>query len=112
MNSIVVVHESQAGFDAWLEKINTPPDKPIEWGEQLYSRKGCKQCHTIDGSARAGGGPSFLSTWGNTHTLEGGEKVLGDENYILQSLREPQSQIRQGYRGITMPALPKIVDEG
>ncbi|MGI9455484.1 MAG: c-type cytochrome, partial [Aeoliella sp.] len=104
MNSIVVVHKSQAEFDAWLPTLLVRPDgeTPAEYGAYLYKKKGCHQCHSTDGTARSGGGPSFKDTYGNTHKLDGGGTVVGNENYILESIRKPQAKIRQGYKGITM----------
>ncbi len=106
MNSIVRVHESQAAFDLQLKKLNVPPAYPPDWGRELWERKGCKQCHSIDGSERPGGGPSWDDLWGTERQIMNASPVIADENYIKESIRMPQAKIRTGYQGINMSAYP------
>ncbi|MCA9730448.1 MAG: cytochrome c, partial [Candidatus Eisenbacteria bacterium] len=67
-------------------------------GEKLYNQRGCVQCHSVDGSARVG--PSFLGLWGKTRTFQDGSSRVADENYVRQSVLEPQSQIVKGFEGV------------
>ncbi len=82
-------------------------------GEKLYSEQGCNSCHSIDGTPRVGGGPSFLYTWrdaesGATEFNDGStlKDWLGSnytaEDYIRESIIEPNARIVAGYRSGAM----------
>ena len=97
------IHETEAEFDAWLkkerEKIFLMP--PLELGKLLYEQRGCVACHSLDGSRRVG--PSFKETWGNSHEFGDGSSAMGDREYVINSIINPQGQIRAGYQGV-MPS--------
>jgi cytochrome c oxidase subunit 2 len=109
MNAKVVVHESKAAFDKWLEEFSTIFQNadgeavPLEEvGEVLYTRKGCIQCHSLDGTAKVG--PSFKTTadqWGSDQAMAAGSATI-DENYVRESILNPNAKIRAGYK----PAMP------
>jgi cytochrome c oxidase subunit 2 len=98
----VIVHETQADFQAWLEKgdMDVPP---VELGKLLYEKRGCVQCHSLDGSAKSGGGPSWKDLYGTNRTLADGRTRLADENYISDSILDPAKDIAVGGTG-TMPS--------
>jgi cytochrome c oxidase subunit 2 len=94
-----VVHEA-GGYDKWLEGIGEILKKeaskdPAAYGEKLYNKQGCKTCHTVDGSTLVG--PTWKGLWGATRTLADGTSVEADENYILQSINDPTSQVVEGF---------------
>lgn len=95
----VVVHPS-GEFDTWLENAANFMDKmtPEEAGKTLYTRRGCVQCHSVDGSAKTG--PSFLDAYGSLQAMADGTQVEIDENYIRESILEPQAKIRAGYKPV------------
>lgn len=88
---------SQSEFDEWLESAGVPDDMPLpELGKRLYTQQGCQACHTLDGSESIG--PSFQGLYGTTgHEMSDGSTVTVDENYIRESILEPQAQIVEGY---------------
>jgi len=99
MLTSVVVQERPA-FEKWLadegnfiEKL--PPEKLWEGGQKLYNQRGCKQCHSIDGSGSIG--PTFRGVWGHTVALSDGSKVTVDENYVRESIVNPQGQVVAGF---------------
>jgi len=97
----VVAHEP-ADFQKWLKDaeaiIDTLP--PAELGEKMYNQNGCAGCHSLDGSPKTG--PSFKGVFGKTEALSDGTSVTVDENYIRNSILEPQAQLVQGFP----PAMP------
>lgn len=99
MLTATVVHPA-GEFEPWLEQaadwISTMP--PAEAGARLYAQRGCEQCHSTDGTARIG--PSFAGLWGHSVTFQDGSTRVVDENYVRQSILEPQSQIVAGYEGV------------
>lgn len=107
MNSYVEVHESQAAFEKALEEVNTPPVFLPEWGEKVWSKKGCSTCHSVDGTTKPGGGPSWKDLWGKEEVMADGSTVKVDHNYILESIRKPQAKIVGGYQGVNMTAYPE-----
>jgi cytochrome c oxidase subunit 2 len=102
MLSKVHVHEP-AKFRAWLEEASDFLARmpPAEAGALLYTMRGCKQCHSIDGSV--GTGPSFAGLWGSSHALAGGGTVTVDENHIRQSILQPQALVTAGFEPV-MPS--------
>ena len=101
MLSQAVVHEP-GGFEAFLEKAQDLEKQmpPVELGEQLYSKQGCATCHSTDGSVRIG--PSWKGIFGATHAMADGTSVVVDENYLRESILEPQARVRQGFA----PSMP------
>jgi cytochrome c oxidase subunit 2 len=92
----VVIHE-EGGFEAWMKKAEEADDRrpPLERGEKAFNTYGCSGCHTTDGTIKTG--PSFKGLFGKTETMTDGSSVTVDENYIRQSLLEPQAKIVQGF---------------
>ncbi|MBN1910306.1 MAG: cytochrome c oxidase subunit II [Pirellulales bacterium] len=102
MITAVVVH-SPGEFAEWLKGANDYLENlsPAEAGKLLYTKRGCVQCHTIDGSANPNTpAPSFKGIYGETHDLVGGATVVVDDNYIRESILEPGKKVRAGYRPI------------
>lgn len=110
MSSVVVVHPP-GGFEKYLEKAEEALLKlpPAELGEYLYNQRGCKQCHSVDGAK--GTGPSFKGIWGKPAPLADGTEVMVDENYIRQSILEPQSQVHAGYNPVMPTYKGKLKDK-
>lgn len=97
----VVVHPRQE-FEQWLQEAGVPEDMPLpELGARLYREKACFSCHSIDGSR--GVGPTFKGLYGNERELEGGSRVIADENYLRESILQPGAKIVRGYPNV-MPA--------
>jgi cytochrome c oxidase subunit 2 len=92
----VVVHPP-GEFETWLADASNFVDKmpPAEAGQRLYEIRGCKQCHSIDGTS--GIGPTFKGLFGAKHAMTDGSMVLADENYIRESIMEPQAKITAGF---------------
>jgi mono/diheme cytochrome c family protein len=64
-------------------------------GQKLYASLGCQGCHTTDGSKSTG--PSFKGLFGRTTKLTNGQPVAANMAYLLDSIRDPDKQIVQGY---------------
>jgi len=96
MMSTVHVHE-RGEFESWLAEASDFLSRmpPAEAGAMLYNQRGCKQCHSVDGSA--GVAPTFLGLFGSEEVLATGERVLVDENYVRESIYEPQAKVTAGF---------------
>lgn len=110
MLSKVVVHPP-GGFERWLEEASntlaTLP--PAEAGERLYRTRGCIQCHSMDGGA--GIGPTFRGGFGKQRAMRGGGVVMADENYIRESILEPQAQVVAGFEPVMPTFKGRLKDE-
>jgi cytochrome c oxidase subunit 2 len=109
MLSWTVVHEP-GGFETWLEKASNFLDtlSPAQAGERLYQVRGCKQCHSVDGTG--GIGPTFLHLWGERQPMQDGSMVTVDENYIRESILEPMARIVAGFEPVMPTYRGKLSD--
>ncbi len=81
---------------------------PAELGAKIYKEKGCNACHSLDGSKIVG--PSFKGIFGHSVELQDGSTVDVDENYIRQSILEPQAQVVKGFAPV-MPSFKGILSD-
>ena len=113
MRAKVVVLSPEA-YDIWDKGVKVDEGAgvaslpPAELGEKIYKEKGCNACHSIDGSKIVG--PSFKGIFGHQVELQDGSKVDVDENYIRQSIIEPQSQMVKGFPPV-MPSFKGILSD-
>ncbi len=95
---------SEAEYEAWLAEAAKPPTHPVAHGYWLYSRRGCKSCHSVEPDKRIVG-PSFAKSYGETVKTATGESVVFDENYVRESILYPQAKAREGYQNASqMPS--------
>jgi cytochrome c oxidase subunit II len=81
---------------------------PEELGKELYTNKGCNACHSVDGNA--GVGPTFKGLFGRKENMQDGSNIVVDENYLIESIYEPQAKIVQGFAPV-MPSFKGILKE-
>jgi len=80
--------------DAYAAFIRRGPD-PIEAGRKVYQANGCAACHAQ--SNEGGIGPGLGGIWGKDEKLSPSGTVKVDENYIRESLLDPNAKIVAGY---------------
>lgn len=87
------VHKSDAERKAKTEWL---PDQHKAWenGERLF-RMNCAGCHNVNGTASTG--PALNLIWGEKEKLVDGSEVLVDENYVAESIRNPNVKVVAGY---------------
>ena len=76
-------------------------------GENLFRKLGCISCHAANDTGR---GPSLAGLLGKAVRLQSGATVTADENYIRESILEPQAKIVAGYPSI-MPTFKGLISE-
>jgi cytochrome c oxidase subunit 2 len=100
---IVVV--SQSDFGTWvtdqLEAAALAAQTPESRGEALVGQNGCTACHSIDGSP--GIAPTWFGLFGEEVELADGTTLTADEEYVRESILEPQAKIVAGYETVIMP---------
>jgi len=96
MNAKVKV-VSQEEYKKALDKAIQEPEDPLARGQLLYKRQGCSTCHNAGAEGASGPGPSYNGSWGKPVQLESGAEVAFDENYVRESILNPQAKARKGY---------------
>ncbi|MBD3223161.1 MAG: cytochrome c oxidase subunit II [Caldithrix sp.] len=108
IGTVKVVSERE--YDEWLENnaISGEGLSLVELGEKLYTSKACNTCHSIDGTPNTG--PTFQGIFGRQEKLQDGTDITADENYIRESILNPQAKIVSGYQPV-MPTYQNILKD-
>lgn len=105
----VVVMEP-AHYEQWLKTGSVTAavsnETPEVAGARLFQEQRCNTCHMTDGLMA----PLLAGVFGSQVTLQGGESVLADENYLRESIVTPQAKIVNGYQP-NMPTFQGQVSE-
>jgi len=100
------IWEKGIGIDEGTAVASSLP--PAEQGGELFNKRGCNACHSIDGSVLVG--PSFKGLFGKDEKLTNGKTINVDENYLRESILQPQLNIVEGYQPV-MPAFEGILSD-
>ena len=103
IGSVVVMEP--APFQEWL--AGGPSLSPVEEGGKLFASLACNTCHRADSGAR---GPNLAGLFGSKVTLADGSTLVGDAEYIRESVVTPSARIVAGYQPI-MPTFQGAVTE-
>ena len=104
IGSIVVMEP--ADFQAWLAG-GVSEGSPAQQGEKLFTDLTCITCHRDDALAR---GPQLKGLFGRTVKLQDGSTTVADENYLRESILNPQAKIVAGFQPL-MPTFQGMVSE-
>lgn len=103
---LVVSREKYAEVLAERSKLEKGQGETMaDYGARVYDRGGCASCHSLDGAAKTG--PTFKGLYGKTETLSTGQTLTVDDNYIRESILEPNAKIVQGYS----PQMPSFAGQ-
>ena len=105
IGSVIVMEPRE--FDNWLSG-SVGAMTPAAAGQQLFQTLGCASCHGANGEG--GRGPTLAGIFGKNQPLQTGESVRVDENYIRESILNPQAKIVAGF-GPIMPTFQGQVSE-
>src|SRR6266481_4217126 len=76
-------------------------------GEKAFQQYGCTTCHRPDSGAR---GPNLEGLFGRPVRLTDNRVVQADDNYIRESILEPNAKVVSGFQSI-MPTFRGVVSE-
>jgi cytochrome c oxidase subunit 2 len=76
-------------------------------GEKLFQQFGCTTCHRPDSGAR---GPNLEGLYGRPVRLQDNRVIIADENYIRESILDPNAKIVNGFQPI-MPTFRGVISE-
>jgi cytochrome c oxidase subunit 2 len=99
---------SAPDYARWLEGRPEPDADLVASGREVAARRGCLNCHTLDGQPHIG--PSWAGLYGSRVLLEGGRSIAADDAYLTRSMMDPQSDIVAGYKGV-MPTYRGVLEE-
>jgi len=100
--------EYMADPAAFIEKHRDDPklaalQTPAMLGERIFTKKGCGQCHSTDGSPHTG--PTMLGLFGKRELFTDGSEIAAiDENYIRESILDPGKRVVRGFDNV----MPRI----
>jgi len=106
-----VVVESKEDFMAYLEARGKwwEGESPAEVGKTVWNDKGCKQCHSLDGTP--GTGPSWKDLFGSERRFADGTARTADEDYIRDSILNPGKDIVEGFDNVMPTFQGSIKDQ-
>jgi len=93
-------------FQAWLAG-GAAEASPVQQGERLFADLACNTCHTDEAGAR---GPQLKGAFGKPVQFQDGSTAVRDENYIRESILNPQAKIVAGFAPL-MPTFQGVVSE-
>ena len=100
-----VVAMDPPAYQAWLSGFTG--EAPEKAGEALFSKMACNTCHMAGSASR---GPDLANLIGSKVALDNGQVIVADENYIRESVLNPQAKTVAGFQKI-MPSFQGIVTE-
>lgn len=95
-------------YEEWLSSEPYKGLSSIEIGQKVYAGR-CVACHTLTDAKNVG--PGFKGIFGRTEHIEGGADVVVDENYIRESVLNPNAKIVAGYPKGVMPTFAGQLSE-
>jgi len=111
---------TQDDYTHWLEGHPVPTAEGLigatatsggdlaKTGRAVAARRGCFNCHTIDGQPHIG--PSWAGLYDSYVKVDGGRVVYADEAYLTRSMMDPQADVVLGYKPV-MPTYRGILQE-
>jgi len=102
----------QTEYDKWFTEFKSTAREAEPDGYLLLRNTGCIACHSLDGTKLVG--PSFKNLYGTERTviISSGQKSLtADENYIKNSIYNPDDAIVTGYSKGLMQSYRDILKE-
>ena len=76
-----------------------------QFGEKVYKAFACNSCHNTDASVKVG--PGFGGLFGKTETMGDGTSLTVDENYIRESIYQPNAKVVAGFT----PQMPSFAGQ-
>jgi mono/diheme cytochrome c family protein len=76
-------------------------------GEGLFQANGCHACHSLDGQRKIG--PSLRGVFGTTVELNDGSTVPVDDEYLVESILQPEVKRVAGYDDAAMASYEGIL---
>ena len=102
---------TQEEFDQYLEKGAEESALPLaQRGEKIFAVKACASCHSVaDAAVKVG--PSLWQKFGAEQVFADGSNGVADENYLRESILNPQAKVVKGFAAGVMPSFQGQLNE-
>ncbi len=97
-------------------QVPATPLPPVDYDPQsaaigagLVEQYGCNACHSTDGTTLVG--PTWQGLYGTEEKLKDGTSVTVNDEYIRESIQEPNLKVVEGFTAGLMPATLGVKDE-
>ena len=84
-------------------------DYSPEAGQNLAVLKGCSACHSVDNTNKIA--PPWRGLYGTQVELNDGSFIMVDEAYLIESIKDPNAKIVNGFSRGAMPPISLTDDE-
>ena len=92
---VVPREEYQEKLDEAARLVQDEGESMVDFGKRVWDRGGCASCHSLDGTTKTG--PSLKGKYRTNETLADGSTIAVDDNYIRESILEPNAKVVQGF---------------
>lgn len=99
---------SREKYEEWLASEPYKGLSSLEIGQKVYGVR-CIACHTLTEAKNVG--PGFKGVFGRAEKLEDGSTATADENYIRESILNPNAKVVAGYPKGVMPTFAGQLSE-
>ena len=83
-------------------------DTSPEAGQNIAVLKGCTSCHSVDDQTKIA--PPWRGLYGSEIELNDGTTITVDDAYLIESIKEPNAKIVNGFTRGAMPPI-SLTDE-
>ncbi|MCB0390865.1 MAG: cytochrome c oxidase subunit II [Bdellovibrionales bacterium] len=98
-------------FEEWLQNNPYKGLAATEIGAQVYAAK-CVACHQKSAEQASSIAPSFLNLFGKTRQFADGSSTTADENYIRESILNPNAKVAKRISGEAFsPIMPAFAGQ-
>jgi len=99
---------SREKFDEWLGNDPYKGLASADVGRKVFEGR-CVACHDSGDLKKIG--PAFKGLFGRSESMTGGASLVVDENYIRESILNPNAKVVSGYPSGVMPTFAGQLDE-
>ncbi|MCB0342192.1 MAG: cytochrome c oxidase subunit II [Pseudobdellovibrionaceae bacterium] len=96
-------------YEAWLAKGDPYEGLSMaQVGEKVFEQK-CSACHNVSAERKVG--PGFAGVFGSERKFADGSATVANENYIRESVLNPNGKVVEGYPAGVMPTFAGQIEE-
>ncbi|MBX3020306.1 MAG: cytochrome c oxidase subunit II [Bdellovibrionales bacterium] len=95
-------------FDEWLSNDPYKGLSSVDIGQKVYAAR-CVACHQLTDAK--GVGPGWKGMFGRSEKMADGSTITADENYIRESILNPNAHVVEGYPAGVMPTFAGQLNE-
>ena len=98
-------------FDEWLSNDPYKGLSQVEVGQKVYQAR-CTACHSLAEYKPGQVGPSWKGLFGRDEVMEGEQHVKVDENYLRESILQPNEKVVKGFpKGVMQSFAGQLSEE-